>query len=366
MSGPDTLDAQVDRSPLLRRLATVADLSKPSALYCFRRETAAARAWFRQQAQREPEHLVTLDGALRKWKRLPVPARASTAALQTVVFGERLRSKATHLAANGFSELLYAADPKLAQTRTAPDFLERNRSALEQLWQALEDTESKLVLASIVRQRITGDLGYLRVSQFTEYCHPLVKAEPGETVVDAGAFNGATSASFARRVGRRGLVYAFEPGSDNRRLIQRRLRQPWNWLLRVEIVPQAISDAVGTGYFEAGRGGSGTLRTAASEPNVEATPLTTLDYFASTRGKIDLISLDIEGAEPAALAGAERLIGEQRPKLQVSIYHALSHLFEIPLMLRAKYPDYALFLGHHDVYSTETDAYLVPRERLRA
>jgi hypothetical protein len=31
-----------------------------------------------------------------------------------------------------------------------------------------------------------------------------------------------------------------------------------------------------------------------------------------------------------------------------------------------KYPSYALFLGHHDVYSTETDVYLVPRERLRA
>jgi FkbM family methyltransferase len=303
-----------------------------------------------------------MDGTLQKWKRLPAPAPA----LQTVVFGERLRTKATRLAARGCSELLYATDPQLAQTRTAPDFLERNRAALERLWQALEDTESRLVLASIVRQRITGELGYLRVSQFAEYCHPAVKAEPGETVIDAGAFNGATSASFARRVGRRGLVYAFEPGTDNRRLIQRRLRLPWNWLLRVEIVPQAISDSVGNGYFEAGRGGSGTLREATGEPGVEPTPLTTLDHFASTRGKIDLISLDIEGAEPAALAGADRLIGEQRPKLQVSVYHALSHLFEIPLLLRDKYPDYALFLGHHDVYSTETDAYLVPRERLRA
>ena len=64
------------------------------------------------------------------------------------------------------------------------------------------------------------------------------------------------------------------------------------------------------------------------------------------------------------LAGAERLIGEQRPKLQISVYHSLSHLFEIPLRFLERHRDYALFLGHHDVYSTETDAYLVPRERL--
>jgi|GEM_PF-6121409 len=362
MLAGDTLDAQVNGSPLLRRVATRADLARPSALYCFRGEAVAARAWFREQTGRAPEQLVTMDGALQKWKRVAAPPGE----LHVVLFGERLRTKATRLAARGFVELLYATDPKLAQTRTAPDFLERHRGALEQLWQALEDTESRLVLASIVRQRITGELGYLRVSQFAEYCHPLVSAEPGETVIDAGAFNGATSASFARRVGRRGLVYAFEPGTENLRLIRRRLRRPWNWLLRVQVVPQAISDSVGNGYFEAGRGGSGTLRGAAEEPGVEPTPLTTLDHFASTHRKIDLISLDIEGAEPAALAGADRLIREQRPKLQVSIYHALTHLFEIPLALRDKYPDYALFLGHHDVYSTETDAYLVPRERLRA
>ena len=357
----DTLEAQVDGSPLLRRVATSDDLSKPSALYCFRAETESARAWFRQQAGRAPDQLMTMDGVLNKWKRPMAPPPE----LQTVVFGARLRTKATRLAAHGVAELLYAADPKLAQTRTAPNFLQQNRAAIEQLWQALEDVESRLVLASIVRQRVTGELGYLRVSQYAEYCHPSVKAEPGETVIDAGAFNGATSASFARRVGRRGLVYAFEPGAENRRLIRRRLWLPWNWRLRIEIVPQAISDAVGHGYFEAGRGGSGTLRDAAGEL-VEQTQLTTLDHFASTRGRVDLISLDIEGAEPAALAGAETLIREQRPKLQVSVYHALSHLLDIPLMLREKYPDYALFLGHHDVYSTETDAYLVPRERLRA
>ena len=361
MLANDTLEAQINRSPLLRRIATAADLAQPSALYCFRREVPAALAWFRRQTGRAPERLLTLDGALSKWAQLP-PANAQ--APQIVLFGERLRAKATRLATHGFAQLLYASDPKLARTRTAPDFFERHRASLEQLWRSLEDDESQLVLAAILRQRITGDLGYLRVSCFAEYCHPQVKAERGEVVVDAGAFNGATSAAFARSVGRGGLVYAFEPSGQNRRLIRQRLRLPWNWLLRVEVVPQALCESVGSGYFEAGRGGSGQLRDDAGDGAVEPTMLTTLDQFAQGRRKLALISLDVEGAEPAALAGAARVIREQRPKLQISVYHSLSHLFELPLQVLEKYPGYALFLGHHDVYSTETDAYLVPREQL--
>jgi FkbM family methyltransferase len=356
----DNLLAQIERSPLLRRVATAADLSKPSALCCFARERATALAWFREQTGRAPERVFALDGAVRPWK--PLSVREREPALQLVLFGERLRAKATRLSAQGHEQLLFAADPKLAATRTAPDYLERHREQLELLWQSLADAESRLVLASILRQRLTGDCGYLRVARYPEYCHPQVLAEPGDVVVDAGAFNGATSAAFARSVGLRGMVYAFEPSQKNRQLIRRRLRLPWNWLLRVQVQPQALSDAVGSGQFEEGRGGSGKLTNAAGS---QLTELTTLDEFASKSRKLDLVSLDVEGSEPAVLAGAQSVIERQRPKLQISVYHSLTHLFELPLQLLERYPDYALFLGHHDVYSTETDAYLVPRERLQ-
>jgi FkbM family methyltransferase len=359
---PDTFDEQLSWSPLWRRVATADDLQRPTRVYCFRAERRAAERWFRERTGRAPESVQALDGVLQRWATLAPPQPGE----QALVFGERLRSKATQLARLGDGRLLYAADPGLAGTRTAPDYWAKHRGALERLWHALADLESRLTLASIVRQRTTGELGYLRVARFAEYCHPLVKAEPGELVVDAGAFNGATSAAFARRVGRSGRVYAFEPSRRNRRLIRQRLLRPWNWTLSVEVVPAALADVVGQGHFDARRGGSSALRSAGAGLELEPTLITTLDAFSADRPRIDLISLDVEGAEPAVLAGAARLIEQQRPKLQVSVYHSLTHLFELPLMLLERYRDYTLYLGHHDVYSTETDAYLVPRERLRA
>lgn len=352
----ESLDAQLEAVPRRRRVATREDLSAPCALYCFRRERRTASEWYRAQTGRAPEAVVVLDDPWGRWRNV-----AARSGLHSVLFGERLRAKATRLARHGLEECLYAADPALGTFRTAPDFLERYRAPVERLWRALEDEESRLVLAALIRQRVTGDHGYLRVSRFDEYFHPRVKAEPGDVVVDAGAFNGATSAAFARSVGRSGRVYAFEPSSANRRLIRRRLRRPWNWLLRVEIVPSALDASVGEAFFETGRGGSGALRASGEDARVEPTQVMTLDHFARDGRRIDLLSLDVEGAEPAVLAGADRLIREQRPKLQVSVYHSLPHLFDIPLGLLDKYPNYALFLGHHDVHSTETDAYLLPR-----
>ncbi len=356
-----SLDEQIHQTPLVRRVANAQDLRQPTRLCCFGSERRNAHDWFRQLAQRAPDDLAVLDDRFHRW-RLPAPDPE----LGHVVFGERLRAKATRLASHGCERLLYATDPRLTPRRYAPDYLEQNHVQFERLWQALEDDESRLVLGAILRQRSSGDLGYLRVSQYPEYFHPIVKAEPGESVVDAGAFNGATSAAFARSVGRRGRVYAFEPSRDNRGRIRRRRLRPWNLGLRIEVVPEALADMVGEAHFDEGRGGSGSLREGAAPgpARAEAVPVTTLDEFTKSGRRVDVISLDVEGAEPRVLAGAERLIEAQRPKLQISVYHSHLHLFELPLRLLDRYPDYALFLGHHDIYSTETDAYLMPRERL--
>ena len=45
--------------------------------------------------------------------------------------------------------------------------------------------------------------------------------------------------------------------------------------------------------------------------------------------RVDFIKMDIEGAEPKALIGAERTIREHRPQLAISVYHDLKHFASI-------------------------------------
>lgn len=63
---------------------------------------------------------------------------------------------------------------------------------------------------------------------------------------------------------------------------------------------------------------------------------------------ITLLKMDIEGAEQAALRGAEGLIQtEHPPKLAICIYHRLQDMWEIPLYLKQLVPEYWISIRHH-------------------
>ena len=61
---------------------------------------------------------------------------------------------------------------------------------------------------------------------------------------------------------------------------------------------------------------------------------------------ITFIKMDIENAEPAALAGAQNHIKRSHPKLAISLYHSLSHLLEIPTLIHNIDPSYKFYFRH--------------------
>ena len=96
---------------------------------------------------------------------------------------------------------------------------------------------------------------------------------PGRTVVDVGARVGSYTVVAAQAVGRRGTVYAIEPDSDSRKLLVKNVRH------------QRLRNVVVPGMEFQGK------------PLDEVIP-----------GSVDVIKLDVEGAEIEALEGARRLL----------------------------------------------------------
>lgn len=70
-----------------------------------------------------------------------------------------------------------------------------------------------------------------------------------------------------------------------------------------------------------------------------------------------IITMDIEGAEPEALKGAEQTIRESRPDLAICVYHAPHHLWEIPLYLDSLGLGYRLYLRNYTSLTGETVLY---------
>jgi len=69
------------------------------------------------------------------------------------------------------------------------------------------------------------------------------------------------------------------------------------------------------------------------------------------------ICMDVEGAEPEVLKGAEKMIRANRPDLGISVYHAPHHLWQIPLYLKSLNLHYRFYLRNYTTFITETVLY---------
>ncbi|MDP6407007.1 MAG: FkbM family methyltransferase [Alphaproteobacteria bacterium] len=94
-------------------------------------------------------------------------------------------------------------------------------------------------------------------------------------------------------------------------------------------------------------------------------PCTTIDAFVAAEGldRLDLIKLDLEGADANAIAGAANSIRRMRPQLAVSIYHFVPDFWQIPKALIELCPDYDFHLEVYSYERWETIFYAIPRER---
>jgi FkbM family methyltransferase len=141
-----------------------------------------------------------------------------------------------------------------------------------------------------------------------EYAALKQHARPGGTVLDVGANVGCYTLLFAGWVGEAGHVYAFEPATASRAGLERHLAI--NGLsARVTVRPEAITDRAGPAPFvDAGTHGDNRL---VPDPTGEtrSVPALSIDAFCESAAiSPDLIKIDIEGAELAALRGARRTI----------------------------------------------------------
>lgn len=138
---------------------------------------------------------------------------------------------------------------------------------------------------------------------------------PGDTFVDVGANAGVYTITAGLRLGNEGRVVAIEPGFDELRLLRKNIQQ--NMLANVTVVERAASDSCGRSRFAVARDGAmSSLRVTAHPMQVigqwREVETITLDALFEELGiqRIDLMKIDVEGAERQVLAGARGLVAK--------------------------------------------------------
>lgn len=142
---------------------------------------------------------------------------------------------------------------------------------------------------------------------------------PGQHVIDCGAHIGFFAMHMAALVGPGGSVTAFEPFTGNAECLDRSVREN-GFESRVHVQRAAVGAASGTIPLVFARntinsGGAFLLREGSEPPpgHVAAeVAVVALDDLQLAR-PIGFIKTDIEGAEPLAMRGADRILREDRP-----------------------------------------------------
>jgi FkbM family methyltransferase len=140
---------------------------------------------------------------------------------------------------------------------------------------------------------------------------------PGMTVIDIGANLGVYSLPMSQLVGQSGRVFAYEPGSDARRLLQR--SRELNGARNLEVLPFALSDREREGRLVFG--GSSELNALGEGGAGETVAITSLDKEQAARSwpPPDFVKIDAEGEEERILAGGREFFAAHSPLIMFEV-----------------------------------------------
>lgn len=140
----------------------------------------------------------------------------------------------------------------------------------------------------------------------------------GMRVADIGANLGYYTLMAAKAVGRQGQVFAFEPEPENFSLLARNIQA--NNFQNVETVNLAVTNKVGQEklFFSDEHRGDHRIYDPGDKRKTLTVSSTSLDSFFQDNLRLDVIKIDVEGAEGIVFAGMKKII-EANPHLTIFI-----------------------------------------------
>jgi FkbM family methyltransferase len=179
----------------------------------------------------------------------------------------------------------------------------------------------------------------------------LTHIKEGDTVLDIGANIGMFSLVASRVLKNKGVIHAFEPSQSTYNILNQNITN--NNCNNVKLHRLALSDANGiltlsTPNIKYGTDAFAYLSnsqdtTGNKDDQTESVEVKTLDHFLFENNieKVDLIKIDIEGAELLCFKGAEKLLsGKHKPIILFECFEDLSKSrFNYTLMDLLKFLD---------------------------
>ncbi|MBL8226940.1 MAG: FkbM family methyltransferase [Bryobacterales bacterium] len=204
-------------------------------------------------------------------------------------------------------------------------------------------------------------LAYLLTEQAWIAAVGMPDVQPGDVVFDIGAHVGTFSA-YALAKGASKVIMV-EPDPTNIECLRRNFAEDLA-AKRVVLVPAGAWSSEKTIELNVGvaNSGTGSMVVKETQSAIVTVPVRPIDAMVAELGltKVNILKMDIEGAEREALKGASETMRKYKPRLMLDAYHLPDDRTVIPQVVQAANPDYRLLCGPCAASETPSGMVLIP------
>lgn len=233
-----------------------------------------------------------------------------------------------------------------------------NILSIEKVNDCLMDSMSRETYLSIIKFLLgDSDLVIPSLPMRQQYfAYDIYSKNKDEVFLDCGAFKGDVMDIFFENNNHEySRYYAIEPDLEYIKTLEQKKYKYSD--SRINIINSAVSNSSKQLRIQ-NYGNENSVICDNGENTVNCDTLDKLAYGVCPT----FIKIDVEGFEQQVLAGAEKTINEFQPVIAIAIYHSEKDFWEIPLLIKEKYPFYSLYIrSYMNVH--ETILYAVPDNR---
>jgi len=228
-----------------------------------------------------------------------------------------------------------------------------HRADFARMGSLLADETSRRLLDAILAYRQSGNIADCPPPSLEDEYTPrdLPRFAGPLRIIDCGAYTGVAIQKFLKAGYQIASFVAFEPDPANFAIlasrafpVERRICLPlgtWSTTRQLSFT------------------NNGSMASCLSETGDTTVQCVAIDDVLYG-DPVNVIKLDVEGAEIETLKGMQRIIENQRPSLLVSAYHAPEHLYEIIDLIASWNLEYRFHLRVHEYNTFGTVIYALP------
>ena len=239
------------------------------------------------------------------------------------------------------------------------NLLKNNLTDLVVLYQNLKDYKSKKILLALIRNYYYYDFTMLHEVIDTCYKHyfdpDLVNTTKDTVYVDVGSYIGDSVDDFLDTyLEEYKKIYCYEVTDSSISTLKDKFIFNEDIIIR----NKALYDKKTTLSLNTSSVDNSANTITDDKGDIEAV---TLDD--DIKEKVNIIKMDIEGAEFKALEGAKKHIKEDTPTLLISIYHGFNDLIRIPKLIKSINKSYNFYLRYYGGNIFPTEIVLVAKKK---